>query len=218
MHLAATKDELIDLAMRSGAPLEVIENLQEMEDEGEIYECIEDIWPTTPAKKTFSSTRRSINYIGQVKKRSLIETVFLYLKARIHQKKKRHYDTKEFIMGRTGKFRGRSVTLSHCPVYPHTRFRRFFSVGYIHRQLGRLFSFGSFIRAFESLPYFSEEIRLLLMVGFCGGFTTFSSFIQENVLLLQTGQYTTIALYTLTSLIGGTALFFLGVLFVKSFS
>lgn len=57
-------------------------------------------------------------------------------------------------MGRTGKFRGRSVTLSHCPVYPHTRFRRFFSVGYIHRQLGRLFSFGSFIRAFESLPYF----------------------------------------------------------------
>ena len=36
----ATKDELIDYAMRSGAPLEVIENLQEMEDEGEIYESI----------------------------------------------------------------------------------------------------------------------------------------------------------------------------------
>ena len=35
----ATKDELIDYAMRSGAPLEVIENLQEIEDEGEIYEC-----------------------------------------------------------------------------------------------------------------------------------------------------------------------------------
>ena len=34
----ATKDELIDYAMRSGAPLEVIENLQEMEDEGEILE------------------------------------------------------------------------------------------------------------------------------------------------------------------------------------
>ena len=41
----ATKEELIDYAMRSGAPLEVIENLQEMEDEGETYECIEDIWP-----------------------------------------------------------------------------------------------------------------------------------------------------------------------------
>ena len=41
----ATKDELIDYAMRSGAPLEVIENLQEIEDEGEIYEMIEDVWP-----------------------------------------------------------------------------------------------------------------------------------------------------------------------------
>ena len=65
---------------------------------------------------------------------------------------------------------------------------------------------------------FPDEIRLLLMVGFCGGFTTSSSFIQENALLLQTGQYATIALYTLTSLIGGTVLFFLAVSLVKSFS
>ena len=39
--------------MRSGAPLEVIENLQEMEDEGEIYESIEDIWPDYPSKEDF---------------------------------------------------------------------------------------------------------------------------------------------------------------------
>jgi hypothetical protein len=44
----ATKDELIDYAVRSGAPLEVIENLQELEDEDEIYENIEDIWPEYP--------------------------------------------------------------------------------------------------------------------------------------------------------------------------
>lgn len=49
----ATKDELIDYAMRSGAPLEVIENLQEMEDEGEIYETIEDVWPDYPTKEDF---------------------------------------------------------------------------------------------------------------------------------------------------------------------
>ena len=36
----ATKDELI-------------ENLQEMEDEGEIYECMEDIWPDYPSKEDF---------------------------------------------------------------------------------------------------------------------------------------------------------------------
>lgn len=49
----ATKDELIDYAMRSGSPLEVIENLQEIEDEGEIYESIEDIWPDYPSKEDF---------------------------------------------------------------------------------------------------------------------------------------------------------------------
>jgi len=36
----ATKDELIDYAM-------------EMEDEGEIYESIEDIWPDYPSKEDF---------------------------------------------------------------------------------------------------------------------------------------------------------------------
>ena len=49
----ATREELIDYAMRSGAPLEVIENLQEMEDEGEVYDCIEDIWPDYPSKEDF---------------------------------------------------------------------------------------------------------------------------------------------------------------------
>ena len=49
----ATKDELIDFAIRSGAPMEVIENLQEMEDEGEAYETIEEIWPDYPTKDDF---------------------------------------------------------------------------------------------------------------------------------------------------------------------
>jgi len=49
----ATKDELIDFAIRSGAPMEVIENLQEIEDEGDIYESIEDIWPDYPSKDDF---------------------------------------------------------------------------------------------------------------------------------------------------------------------
>lgn len=49
----ASRDELIDYAIRSGAPLEVIENLQQMEDEGEIYEGTEDIWPDYPRKDDF---------------------------------------------------------------------------------------------------------------------------------------------------------------------
>lgn len=49
----ASKDELIDYANRSGAPEEVIENLQELEDDGEVYESIEDIWPDYPTKADF---------------------------------------------------------------------------------------------------------------------------------------------------------------------
>jgi len=49
----ATKEELIDFALRSGAPMEVIENLQEIEDEGDVYESIEDIWPDYPTKDDF---------------------------------------------------------------------------------------------------------------------------------------------------------------------
>ena len=56
----ASKEELIDYAMRSGAPMEVVENLQELEDEGEIYETIEDVGLTIPQRKTSSSTRTNI--------------------------------------------------------------------------------------------------------------------------------------------------------------
>src|SRR2546430_15096955 len=56
----ATKDELIDFAIRSGAPLEVIENLQELEDEGDSYENIEEIWQDYPTKVLFFLTEMSI--------------------------------------------------------------------------------------------------------------------------------------------------------------
>ena len=41
-------------SIRSGAPLEVVENLQELEDEGgDVYETIEDIWPDYPTTDDF---------------------------------------------------------------------------------------------------------------------------------------------------------------------
>ena len=49
----ATKEESLDYANRIGAPMEVIENLQELEDEEEEYETIEDIWPDYPQKEDF---------------------------------------------------------------------------------------------------------------------------------------------------------------------
>lgn len=50
----ATRDELIDYAIRSGAPITVIENLQQLEDGGEEqYEGVEDIWPDYPTQDDF---------------------------------------------------------------------------------------------------------------------------------------------------------------------
>ncbi len=50
----ATRDELLEYADRIGAPYEVIENLQELEDSvEEYYESIEDIWPDYPSDEDF---------------------------------------------------------------------------------------------------------------------------------------------------------------------
>jgi hypothetical protein len=44
----ANKEELIDYALRSGASMELIENLYKIEDEGDVYDGIEDLWPDYP--------------------------------------------------------------------------------------------------------------------------------------------------------------------------
>ena len=49
----ATKDELIDYAIRTGAPIEVVENLQELEDNEEPYESMDEIWPDYPTDEDF---------------------------------------------------------------------------------------------------------------------------------------------------------------------
>lgn len=63
----------------------------------------------------------------------------------------------------------------------------------------------------------SPEWRLFLATGFCGGFTTFSSFAYENVNLLQLGQYSIFALYTVGSIAAGLLAAGAGVLLSRQF-
>ncbi|MFN4247906.1 MAG: fluoride efflux transporter CrcB [Flavipsychrobacter sp.] len=47
--------------------------------------------------------------------------------------------------------------------------------------------------------WFGNEWRLLLITGYCGAFTTFSTFAFENIKLLQSGQIATFITYSLLS-------------------
>jgi hypothetical protein len=49
----ATKEELIDYAVRTGAPTQVVQNLEELEDTDEPYESIEEIWSDYPTDDDF---------------------------------------------------------------------------------------------------------------------------------------------------------------------
>ena len=61
----------------------------------------------------------------------------------------------------------------------------------------------------------SPQSRLLLVTGFCGGFTTFSTFAFENMNLLRIGDNFYFALYAVGSVVLGIAAVYVGSVLIK---
>jgi CrcB protein len=62
---------------------------------------------------------------------------------------------------------------------------------------------------------FSEEIKLLLMTGFCGGFTTFSAFTLEGIGLLKENKTVLFFVYVTASIVGGLLATLIGIRIIK---
>lgn len=69
--------------------------------------------------------------------------------------------------------------------------------------LGLLISFGG-------RQHHAEAFFLLLTTGFCGGFTTFSTYVKEGFLFFQQGQVILALGYLLLSVFLGMLFFYLG--------
>ena len=61
----------------------------------------------------------------------------------------------------------------------------------------------------------AQNLKFLLITGFCGGFTTFSAFALENVRLMTSGNATVAVMYALASIAAGLLAVWIGLVITR---
>src|SRR5919199_1323812 len=101
---------------------------------------------------------------------------------------------------------------------------RFLLGAYVQQRVGAAFPVGTLLvnvtgslllgfllRYALATEAISPEVRVLLTTGFCGGYTTFSTFSYETAALIEDGQYDRAALYVALSVVASLIGTYMGI-------
>jgi len=89
-----------------------------------------------------------------------------------------------------------------------------FPIGTMFVNVSGCFVIGILLRQFLNMQL-SPELRALLIVGFCGGFTTFSTFSAETVGLIEGGEYGRATSYVILSVVLCLSATFMGMVAMR---
>lgn len=84
----ASKNELIHYATQLSVPFEIIENLQELEENGRIYNKISEIWPDYPQKGVLFALAQELCGASWYRSKDLILELISKLEGAPHSKNK----------------------------------------------------------------------------------------------------------------------------------
>lgn len=109
---------------------------------------------------------------------------------------------RSFLIVGLGSFLGGGVRFLLTRAVSHYVSHPFPAGTFVVNMLGCL-ALGAICACFERGHVMHPDVRLFLTVGVCGGFTTFSTFMNENLQLLKGEQMLWLALYAACSLLLG---------------
>ncbi|HTK38523.1 MAG TPA: fluoride efflux transporter CrcB [Pyrinomonadaceae bacterium] len=96
------------------------------------------------------------------------------------------------------------------------QFTSSFPLGTLTVNIVGCFLIGILFALSEKGNLLTPEWRIFLTTGFCGGFTTFSTFSYESMKLMQDGEILYLSLNVALSVIVGFAATYLGIFFIKA--